>query len=191
MNAAMGMKAIGEERKRCVGEARGRILEVGFGSGHNLPYYPATVEKVVAIDPSVVSAKLARRRIAAVSFPVEYLPLTGEDISAPDSSFDTIVSTFTLCSIPDVRKALEQMRRVLRADGTFLFVEHGRAPESNVQRWQDRLNPAQKFLFGGCHLNRDIETLIAGAGFEIVKLEKSYAEGPRPFSFFYRGIARR
>src|SRR5262249_32031882 len=114
----------------------------------------------------------------------------GEEIDEPRSSFDTVVSTFTLCSIANVSKALDQLRGALKNNGKFLFVEHGRSPEASVQRWQDRLTPVQKFLIGGCHLNRDIRGLITAAGFEIVALEQYYLEGPKPMGFIYRGVAR-
>jgi ubiquinone/menaquinone biosynthesis C-methylase UbiE len=190
LNFAMGFKAIGEERRKALAEVRGSVLEIGFGSGHNLPYYPGRVEKLIAIDPSVVSAKLARKRIERVSFPVEYLALKGEEIPAASGSFDSVVSTFTLCTIPDVDVALRQIRRVLKPEGRFFFVEHGRSSEPRVQRWQDRMNGLQMFLCGGCHLNRNIEKLIADAGFEFLSLEKYYGKGPKISAHLYRGIAR-
>jgi ubiquinone/menaquinone biosynthesis C-methylase UbiE len=190
LNFAMGMPFIGEERRKCLRGVSGRVLEVGFGAGHNLPYYPDRVEKVVAIDPSTVSAKLAQKRIRQAPFPVEYLSLKGEEIPAEDATFDSVVSTFTLCTIPDVSAALQQLRRVLKAEGRFFFVEHGRSADPAVQRWQDRLNPLQKALCGGCNLNRDIEKLIMDAGFEIVALEKYDGKGPKISSHFYRGVAR-
>ena len=186
----MGVEDISVERRKCLAEVRGDVLEVGFGSGLNLPHYPRGVKSVVAIDPSRVSAKLARKRIEQAPFPVEYLPLTGEEISAPDASFDSVVSTFTLCTIPDVAAALRQIRRVLKPDGRFFFVEHGRSDEPSVQRWQDRLNGVEKFLAGGCNLNRDMKQLIAGAGFEILTLENYYAKGPKVATYLYRGIAQ-
>jgi len=190
LNFAMGMSMIVEERKKCLAEVRGTVLEVGFGSGHNLPYYPKGVEKVVAIDPSEVGAKLARLRIEKAPFPVEYLPLKGEEIAAPDGSFDSVVSTFTLCTIPDVNVALRQIRRVLKPGGRFFFVEHGRSNEPRIQQWQDRLNWIQHALCGGCNVNRDIERLIGGAGFEFVSLDKYYAKGPKYSTYLYRGSAR-
>jgi len=186
----MGLSFIGEERKKCLAEVRGKVLEVGFGSGLNLPYYPSQVESVVAIDPSRVSAKLARRRIIMAPFPVEYLPLKGEEIPAAEESFDSVVSTFTLCTIPDVATALWQIRRVLKPTGQFFFLEHGRSPDPRVQRWQDRLNRMQKRLFGGCHLNRNMEQLISSAGFEILAIEKYYAKGPKISAHLFRGFAR-
>jgi len=191
LNFAMGMAVIQDERRKCLTGVHGRVLEIGFGSGHNIPFYPGTVEKVVAIDPSEVSARLAKKRVEQAAFPVEYLALKGEEIAAPDSSFDSAVSTFTLCSIPDAPKALKQILRVLKPGAEFHFVEHGRSPDANVQRWQDRLNGVQQFICGGCHLNRDIEKLIRDSGLEVLSIDKSYAEGPKFASYFYRGIARR
>lgn len=191
LNLAMGMPFLAEERTKCLARVRGRVLEVGFGAGHNLPHYPKDVERLVAFDPSVVSAKLARGRIVNASFPVEYLPLRGEEIPADEGSFDSAVSTFTLCTIPDPATALWQIQRVLKPGGQFFFLEHGRSAEPAVQRWQDRLNGIQNRLFGGCHLNRDIEKLIRDAGFEILTIDKYYAKGPKFASRFYRGVARR
>jgi ubiquinone/menaquinone biosynthesis C-methylase UbiE len=190
INCAMGMSFIGDERQKCLTDVSGRVLEIGFGSGHNLPYYSNRVEKLVAIDPSAVSAKLARKRILMAPFPVDYIPLEGEKISAPDASFDSVVSTFTLCTIPDVAAALRQLRRVLKPTGHFFFLEHGRSPDPSVQRKQTVLNGVQRRLFGGCHLNRDIERLIRDAGFEITSIEKYYSKGPKFSSYLYRGIAR-
>jgi len=184
------MGSVGEERRKCLSEVSGDVLEVGFGSGHNLPYYTDRVRKVIAIDPSRVSAKLAQKRLQRAVFPVQYLALKGEDIPADSGSFDSVVSTFTLCTIPDVGTALRQIRRVLKPDGRFFFLEHGRSPDPAVQRRQDRLNGIQMFLCGGCRLNRNIEQLIGIAGFEIVSLEKYYGKGPKIFDYLYRGVAR-
>jgi len=191
MNAMMGMKHVIEERKNCLEGVTGNVLEVGFGSGHNLPYYPRCVKRVVAVDPSTESAKLARKRIDAASFPVEYVALAGEEIAAPDATFDSVVSTFTLCTIPDPLAALRQMRRVLKPDGKFFMVEHGRSHEPKIQRWQDRMNGMQQTLFGGCNMNRDIERLVREAGFEFERIDKYYAEGPKMLACMTRGIAHR
>jgi ubiquinone/menaquinone biosynthesis C-methylase UbiE len=191
MNVMMGMPYVTEERKKALADVSGDVLEVGFGSGHNLPCYPSGVRRVVAVDPSTESAKLARKRIAASRFTVEYVPLEGEKIEAPDASFDAVVSTFTLCTIPDPATALAQMKRVLKPGGRFFFVEHGRSPDLGVQRWQDRMNPCQRFAFGGCNMNRDIERLVRDAGFEFERIEKYYMEKqPRMFAFMTRGVAR-
>ncbi len=191
LNVMMSMRQISEQRKKCLAEVKGTVLEVGFGSGHNLPWYPAGVEKLVAVDPSIESAKLARKRIAAAPFAVEYVALAGEQIAAPDASFDSVVCTYTLCTIPDPLAALAQMRRVLKPDGRLFFVEHGRAAEPKVQHWQDRLNGIQQSICGGCNMNRDIERLVRGAGFSFDQLDKYYVPGqPKILGFLTRGVAR-
>jgi ubiquinone/menaquinone biosynthesis C-methylase UbiE len=192
LNLMMDMKVTREERKKCLAHVTGNVLEVGFGSGHNLPFYPSTVQRVVAIDPSTHSARLARKRIAAAPFPVEYVPLMGEHIDAPDASFDSIVSTYTLCTIPDPVAALAQMRRVLKPEGRFFFVEHGRSAEPKVQRWQDRLNGFQRTMCGGCNMNRDIAHLVRTAGFSFDQIDQYYVPGPpKAVGYMTRGIARR
>jgi ubiquinone/menaquinone biosynthesis C-methylase UbiE len=190
IDLALGTRRIAEERQKALAEVQGRVLEVGFGSGHNLSHYPGGVERLVGIDPSGASARLAKKRIAEARFPVELLPLRGEELPAADASFDAVVSTFTLCTIPDVHAALLQMRRVLKPGGRFHFLEHGRAPELRVQRWQDRLNGAQRWLAGGCNLNRQIDRLISDAGFELERLETYYLPGPKVAAHIYRGVAR-
>jgi ubiquinone/menaquinone biosynthesis C-methylase UbiE len=170
----------------------GTVLEVGFGTGLNLPHYPREVTKVVGVDPSETFARLARKRIAVSPFPVELIGLSAEKLPLPDASVESIVSTFTLCTIPDVAGALLEMRRVLLPGGRFYFVEHGRADDSRVERWQRRLNSIQQAVFGGCYLNRHISALIEEAGFEIERLDKGYLRGAPKFGgFLYRGVARR
>jgi SAM-dependent methyltransferase len=191
MNLAMNTKATREERKRSLAGVKGSVLEVGFGSGHNLPYYPGTVANVVGVDPSHTSARLARKRIAASSFPVEFVGLSAEKLPVADASFDSVVSTFTLCTIPDVAGALGEMRRALKPDGRFYFVEHGHADDLRVALWQERLDGFEQRVFGGCHLNRDISALIRAAGFEIERLEHAYLKGAPKFAgFLYRGVAK-
>jgi ubiquinone/menaquinone biosynthesis C-methylase UbiE len=192
LNVAMGTKVVGEERKKCLAGVTGTVLEVGFGSGHNLQFYPAAVRKLVAVDPSPQAAKLARKRIAQAGFPVDYAPLAGEAIDEADASFDSVVSTFTLCTVPDPAAALRQLLRVLKPGGRFFFLEHGRSGEPKVWRWQDRMNGLQRALVGGCNLNRDIERLVREAGFELEQVEKYYLEGqPKMTGFLTRGIACR
>ena len=192
INLAMNTKAIKDERRRCLENVTGIVLEVGFGTGLNLPYYPRTVTKVVGVDPSETSARLARKRIAASSFPVEIVGLSAEKIPVADASFESIVSTFTLCTIPDVASALLEMQRALRPGGRLYFVEHGRAEDPKVERWQERLNSVQQKVFGGCNLNRRISALIEQAGFEMERFENSYLKGAPKFGgFLYRGVARR
>jgi len=191
LNTMMGMEYVAQERKKALAGVTGDVLEVGFGAGHNLPYYSDSVRRVLAIDPSIASAKLASKRIAAARFPVEYVALEGERIDAPDASFDSVVSTFTLCTIPDPRTALAQLRRVLKPGGRLFFLEHGRSPQEHVQRWQDRLNGVQQFMCGGCNMNRDIEQLVRGTGFDFEQIETYYLEGqPKIFTFMTRGVAR-
>jgi ubiquinone/menaquinone biosynthesis C-methylase UbiE len=192
LNVFMNTKGTREERKQSLAGVKGAVLEVGFGSGLNLPYYPGTVTKVVGVDPSHISAQLARKRIAAASFPVEFVGLSAEKLPVADASFDSVVSTFTLCTIPDVAGALTEMRRALKPGGRFYFVEHGHADDPRVARWQNRLNGLEQKVFGGCHLNRDIATLIKQAGFEIERLDHAYLKGAPKFAgFLYRGVARR
>src|SRR5262245_14447036 len=192
MNLAMDTADVREERARCLRDVAGDVLEIGFGAGHNLPYYPRAVTKVVGVDPSERSARLARKRIAAAPFPVETIGLSAEKLPVPDASFASIVSTFTLCTIPDVAGALREVRRALSPDGRFYFVEHGLAEDPKVVRWQDRLNSTQQVIFGGCHLNRPIAALIEQAGFAIERLDKGYMKSAPKFGgYLYRGVARR
>jgi ubiquinone/menaquinone biosynthesis C-methylase UbiE len=191
MNVMMGQEVVTEERKKCLAGVDGTVLEVGFGSGHNLPWYPAAVRKVVAVDPSTGAAKLARQRISEAPFPVEHVAVSGEYIDAPDASFDAVVSTFTLCSIPDPLAALQQMRRVLKPGGRFFFVEHGRSTDPEVLRWQNRLNGLNRAIFGGCNLNRDVSRMLRDAGFEFDEVHQYYLEGqPRFGGCVTRGVAR-
>jgi SAM-dependent methyltransferase len=192
LDVCMNMKANRDERQRALADVKGRVLEIGFGTGLNLPHYPPAVTKVVGVDPSTTSAKLARKRIAAAPFPVDVVALSAERLPVPDESFETVVSTFTLCTIPDVDGALAEVRRALKPDGRFFFVEHGRSDDPAVARWQDRLNPIEKAVLGGCHLNRPIARLIERAGFAMERLENSYMEGAPKFAgYLYRGVARR
>lgn len=186
-----GQEIMQQQRERVVPRARGRVLEIGIGPGHNLAYYDATqVECVIGVDPSVELLARARKRSDAVPFPVELLTLGGEEIPLADASVDTVVVTFTLCTIPDTDTALAQMRRVLKPGGSLVFCEHGRAPDAGVRRWQDRVNPLWKRCFGGCNLNRDMPALIRDAGFHIDSLESDYLEDtPRIAGYRYLGIA--
>lgn len=191
INFGLNSRDINAERAKALAGVRGDVLEIGFGSGLNLPFYPSGVRRVVGLDPSEVGWKLARKRVAASPFPIEQAVLSGEVISAGDASFDSVVSTFTLCTIPDVVQALREMKRVLKPDGRFFFVEHGQSDDPRVRRWQDRWDPMQGRLFGGCHVNRKIDRLIEEAGFRIEQLDMYYSRGPRIFSYFYRGVATR
>jgi len=192
LNVFMNTKGMRDERQRGLADVKGRVLEIGFGTGLNLPHYPPAVTKVVGVDPSTTSAKIARKRIAAAPFPVDFVALSAERLPVPDESFETVLSTFTLCTIPDVEGALREVRRALKPDGRFYFVEHGLSDDAAVVRWQNRLNPIEKVVLGGCHLNRPISRLIEGAGFEIERLENGYMEGAPKFAgYMYRGVARR
>jgi ubiquinone/menaquinone biosynthesis C-methylase UbiE len=176
-------------RQECVAGLSGTVLEVGFGSGANLPYYPREVARLWIIEPSAEARRMARQAIAAAPFPVEPLGETAESIPLPDASVDAVVSTWTLCTIPDVERALQELRRVLRPGGAFRFVEHGRSPDARVARWQDRLTPLQKRLAGGCHLNRPIDRLIESAGFRLDRIERFYVRGPKVGTYLYAGTA--
>jgi ubiquinone/menaquinone biosynthesis C-methylase UbiE len=191
INLAMNTTVLKEERTRCLQDVKGIVLEIGFGTGLNLPHYPPAVTKVVGLDPSETSARLAHKRIAASPFPVETIGLSAEKLPVPDRSFESIVSTFTLCTIPDVSGALLEVRRALAPGGRLYFVEHGLSEEAAVERWQHRLNPINRKILGGCNLNRPIVALLERAGFEIERLEKSYMkDAPKFAGFLYRGVAR-
>jgi ubiquinone/menaquinone biosynthesis C-methylase UbiE len=167
----------------------GDVLEVGFGSGRNVPHYPSTVQRVRAVDPATVGRRLAAKRLAASAVPVEFVGLDGEELPVEDASVDHVLTTWTLCTIPHVDRALAEMRRVLRPGGAVHFVEHGRSPDENVARWQDRLTPIQKRVFGGCHLNRSIDQLLERAGLVVSPLDTFYAKGPKPFGYLFEGVA--
>ena len=181
VNVACGMKANEPLRQRVCDGLRGRVVEIGFGSGHNVPYYPDTVTGVAAVEPADVGWKLAGKRLEGATVPVERIGLDGQSIPLPDDSCDTALSTWTLCTIPDVATALQEVRRVLKPGGTLHFVEHGLAPDDNVQRWQHRLEPVQKKLFGGCHLARPIADLLTAAGFTITEADEFYEDGAPKF----------
>ena len=186
---AMSSKEATRQRKRALADVAGDVLELGIGSGLNLPWYGPGVRRVVGVDPSVTAARMAEERIEKAAFPVEIISHDAESLAVQDDGFDAVVSTFTLCTIPDVPRALAAARRALRPGGRFFFLEHGLSDEPRVQKWQHRLEPLQKRIAGGCHLTRDSRALIEEAGFAIDQVETFYAEGPRPWSFLYRGVA--
>jgi ubiquinone/menaquinone biosynthesis C-methylase UbiE len=166
------------------------VLEIGFGSGLNLPLLPAAVARVLAVEPSQTARRLGQKRIAAATCAVDFIGLDAERIAAQTDSADCALSTFTLCTIDDVAGALREVRRILKPGGAFLFVEHGRAPDPRTLRWQDRLNGLQRFLCGGCNLNRDIPALLRAAGFELRELDEGYVpDMPRTHAYFYTGVA--
>jgi ubiquinone/menaquinone biosynthesis C-methylase UbiE len=190
INLTMRNKRVAAERARLVPLASGKVLEVGIGSGLNIPFYTSKVETLVGLDPSAALWHMARKRADLAPFPIEYLELSGERIPVADGTFDTVVSTWTLCTIPHVMQALQEMQRVLKQEGRLIFIEHGLAPDRRVQGWQNWLNPLWKRLAGGCNLNRTIATLISGAGFHITQIDTGYLRGPKPFSFLYQGLAQ-
>lgn len=181
-----------KQREKIVPSARGDVLEVGFGSGLNLAHYDRQkVTRVWALEPSEGMRRKAEPNVAAAGMSVEWLDLPGEQIPLPDASVDTVLVTYTLCTIPDAKLALKGMRRVLKPDGQLLFCEHGIAPDGNVVRWQNRINPLWRRVAGGCNLNRDIPAMIVAGGFDITSMEQMYIPGPRPLCYNYWGEATR
>jgi ubiquinone/menaquinone biosynthesis C-methylase UbiE len=187
---AMNRQGTHEVRARVCAGLAGKVLEIGFGTGLNVRYYPAEVTTVLAIEPSRVCMQLAQSRISGAPIPVELAGLTGEHIDLPSEDVDAVLSTWTLCTIPDLQAALGEMRRVLKPGGTLHFVEHGHAPDAKTARWQDRLDPLNQRLAGGCHLTRRISESIGEAGFAIDHLDSYYSEGePKPWGYTYEGRA--
>ncbi|MCL6646108.1 MAG: class I SAM-dependent methyltransferase [Dehalococcoidia bacterium] len=176
-------------RERVIPAASGRVLEVGFGSGLNLPYYGSGVRHLFALEPSPELRRIAGPRIAGAPFTVEFLDRSAEEIPLESASVDTVVTTWTLCTIPDAARALAEMKRVLKPDGVLLFVEHGLAPEPRVQAWQRRLNPLWNRIGGGCNLDRKMDALIVSAGFRLAELHAEYARGFKALSYTYSGRA--
>lgn len=181
INVACGLKSNEPHRERVCAGLSGRVLEIGFGSGLNVPHYPDAVTSVVAVEPADTGWRLAEDRVAASAVPVERVGLDGQSIPLPDDSCDTALSTWTLCTIPDVGRALAEVRRVLKPGGTFHFVEHGLAPDAKVQKTQHRLEPIQKRVFGGCHLTRQVPDLLTAAGFTITEQDVFYDDGAPKF----------
>ena len=190
LDLAMRNREVARYRATVIPNARGRVLEVGIGSGLNLPFYSGAVERLYALDPSEALLRMARKRAPRTAFPVEFLNHSAHRIPLEDGSVDTVVMTWTLCTIPDPAEALGEMRRVLKPGGQLIFAEHGFAPDPRVQAWQHRLNPLWKRIAGGCNLDRRIDRMIRDGGFVIRDLEQSYAKGPKPFSYVYSGYAR-
>jgi ubiquinone/menaquinone biosynthesis C-methylase UbiE len=176
-------------RRQAVGAAEGRVLEIGIGSGLNLPLYGGMVSSVIGLEPSPELLRMARSRASAAAVPVRLIDASAEAIPLDAGSVDTVVTTWTLCTIRDASRALAEMRRVLKPGGALLFVEHGRAPEPGVARWQDRLDPLWSRLAGGCHLNRKMDDLLTRAGFRIDKLANPRLPGPPTHAFLYQGRA--
>ena len=190
INVACGAAEARPLRERVCAGLHGDVVEIGFGTGHNVPFYPATVTSVAAVEPSDLSWKLAAGRVAAASVPIQRSGVGGESLPFADGRFDAALSTWTLCTIPDPHAALTELRRVLRPGGTLHFVEHGLAPDHKVQQWQHRLEPLNKRMFGGCHLARPIVDLIQAAGFTIKEVDVFYEKGsPKPMGAASLGVA--
>jgi ubiquinone/menaquinone biosynthesis C-methylase UbiE len=190
INLTMRRRDLAAYRNRVVPSAAGRVLEIGIGSGLNLPFYSHNVEYLIGLDPSPKLLSMVRRNQQLDTSLVELIEGSAEAIPLENHSVDTVLTTWTFCSIPDATRALLEMRRVLRPTGRLVFIEHGLAPEPNVRWWQDRLTPAWKRIGGGCHLNRAIQTLIEDAGFRFDRVETGYMRGPKPLTFIYEGAAR-
>ena len=191
MDRVLGTPEVNARRALVCHGLHGRVLEIGFGSGLNLRHYPAEVTEILVVEPSESALRLAEPRTAAISAALERVGSDGARLDLPDGSVDCVLSTYTLCTIPSVDAALEEVYRVLKPGGALHFLEHGRAPTESVRRWQHRLHPVHSRIAGGCHLDRAIDNLITDAGLMIGELETGYGDGPRPFSYLYRGRARR
>ena len=190
LDFACGQKPIMRQRAKVVPLAHGRVLEIGIGSGLNLPFYDKSrVKTLLGLDPSPEVLVMARRRATKAGLDIEWLALSSERIPLPDSSVDSIVITYTMCTIPDVRSALGEMKRVLKSGATMLFCEHGLAPDASVRKWQDRLNAPWGRIAGGCNINRNVPQLLEAAGFEPGRIDTMYLPGPRPMTYNYWGNA--
>jgi ubiquinone/menaquinone biosynthesis C-methylase UbiE len=190
VNLTCNVERARQQRRRVCAGLAGKVVEIGFGSGLNVPFYPPAVERVAAVEPADIGWKLARERLAGTNVPVERAGLDGQSLPFADASFDAALSTWTMCTIPDAGAALRELRRVLKPGGRLHFAEHGLAPDVGVQRWQHRLEPLQKRLFGGCHLTRPIADLLSGAGFEITDLDVYYEKRtPKFVGANSRGVA--
>lgn len=191
MDRVLGTPEVNARRGLVCRGLHGRVLEIGFGSGLNLRHYPSEVTEILVVEPSESALRLAEPRTAAIAAALERVGSDGARLELSDGSVDCVLSTYTLCTIPSVDAALHEVHRVLKPGGELHFLEHGRAPTESVRRWQHRLHPVHSRIAGGCHLDRAIDNLITNAGLIIGELETGYGDGPRPFSYLYRGRARR
>ncbi len=190
VHLAMRNRRLLPYRERTISAAEARVLEIGIGSGLNFPFYPGRVKELIGLEPAPRLISMAHERSRGVSLAVRFIEGSAEAILLEGGSIDTVVTTWTLCTIPGVVQALGEMRRVLKPGGQLLFVEHGLAPDGSIRKWQNWLTPAWKRIGGGCHLNRPIQALIEQNGFNIAQLETGYMQGPKPMAFLYQGSAR-
>lgn len=191
IDVSCGMKALNPQRKRVAAGLHGSVLEVGFGSGLNLRFMPPSVERVLAVEPSERARNIAKKRVAQAHCQVQYVGLDAQRVRLDDASADCALSTFTLCTIPDVESALNEIKRILKPGGRLFVLEHGLAPDAGVARWQARLNGVQRTVAGGCNLNRDIRAVLQRAGFSVDGISAEYfAEMPRTHGYLYAGSAR-
>ena len=190
VNLTMRNRRLIPYRERVVSGAEGRVLEIGLGSGLNLRFYSPQVREIIGLEPSPQMLAMGRDAGRRSSLPISFIEGAAEAIPLDNDSIDTVVTTWTLCTIPGVAQALQEMRRVLRPNGQLLFVEHGLSPDDNIRKWQNWLTPTWKRIGGGCHLNRPIDVLIRNSGFGITRLETGYMKGPKPMTFLYEGHAK-
>ena len=189
IDVLLGNKEMGKLRRRALEGISGTVVEIGFGSGTNVPYYPPEIDRVLAVDPATVGRKLAAKRLAAADTPVEFIGLDGQSLPLQDASIDNVLSTWTLCTIPDVGAALGEIHRVLKPGGRLYFLEHGVSDDPVVARRQHRFDPVQQRVAGGCHVNRDHSALIRSAGFELERVANFSIAGPKIMSYMYAGAA--
>ena len=191
IDAACSQPPMTELRRRYVSQARGKVLEIGIGSGLNLKHYGDGVESITGVDPAAELTEKARRRADEIAAPVEVLGISGEALDLDNNAFDTIVCTWTLCSIPNPYRAVDEMRRVLKPGGNLIFVEHGRSDDAGIAKWQRRIEPLWKIIGGGCHLTRRADELLSDGGFSITSRESGYVEGPKVAAFMVHGMAQK
>lgn len=189
VDRACAMPGMEKWRAQVVEGLRGRVVEIGFGSGLNVEHYPAEIDVVLAVEPAAIARQLARKRIAAGRVAVEHIGVDGQSLPIADASCDAALSTFTLCTVPDPALALTEIFRVLRPGGCFHFLEHGISPDPGVAAWQRRLEPLQRRIADGCRLTRDAAALVTQAGFQLEHCDQAYAKGPKPWSYFTLGVA--